>query len=593
VNERQPHNLTADHARPPASIIINHNHLQYNRVNGTWACEDANTLNEIKTILGFDGWMMSDWGATHSTVPAALAGLDQQMPDAGFFGQALEDAINAGTVPMSRLDDMVLRMLTPMFALNLWETAADPSTRNTSSYVRSPEHDALAQTLAKKSITLLKNDGGLLPIPASSLRNVLVLGDQDTVTGGGSGGVVRPYTITPVDGISAYLNPAPPKGSCTQESNIDYYQAGSLAVIPASTVQQCCDACAKLAPTCKHFTLFEGTCYLKDSAEGRQVSAGRISGNCTPVTVKDVIVNVTYMGSQTIGPEEAAAVAAADLVVMVVATDSSEGSDRKSLALPDWQDAMVFNLTALAAKKTVVIARCPGACTMPWASSTLAILYELLPGQESGNSIAATLFGSSNPSGKLPVTFPNPAPPGQLLPTDTWLSPVGGGPVMPTSYPGTDRGRHFPEVDFSEGLLMGYRWYDAQGTSPQWPFGHGLSYSTFNYSSISVTPAQLTPSTPVTVYATICNTAGPSGEEVAQLYLGFPSAADMPPKNLKGFQKLYLGPGACQGVGFPIDPKDVQIWDVPSQTWKWVAGDYQVWVGSSSRDIRLTGTFSI
>jgi beta-glucosidase len=140
---------------------------------------------------------------------------------------------------------------------------------------------------------------------------------------------------------------------------------------------------------------------------------------------------------------------------------------------------------------------------------------------------------------------------------------------------------------------MGYRWYDAQNIAPAFPFGHGLSYSTFQYSALSVTPPALTPSTPITVYATLCNTGGPGGEEVAQLYLGFPAAAGMPPKQLKGFQKVFLGAGACEGVGFPIDPKDVQVWDVVAQAWKWVPGTYSVWVGSSSRDIRLTGSFTI
>lgn len=359
-------------------------------------------------------------------------------------------------MPESRLDDMILRMLTPMFALNLFTTGADPALRNTSSYVRSPEHDALAQTLARRSITLLKNEGGLLPVSPTNLRSVVVLGDENTVTGQGSGGVVIPYIITPTQGISSYLNPNPPTGKCTQESNIDFYQASSLEVLNADSYQQCCDACAR-NPRCRALTLFNGQCYLKDNTAGRVVSAGRVSGNCTPAAaaaarslrLQDAAVNVTYLSSQTLGPAEAAAVAGAELVVMVVATDSSEGSDRKTMGFPQWMDDLVMNLTAVAGDKTVVVARCPGSCTMPWAGSVRSILFELLAGQESGNSIAATLFGTNNPSGKLPLTFPNPAPPGSQYPTETWLSPPGGGPVIPTSFPGTDRGRGFPEVDYA------------------------------------------------------------------------------------------------------------------------------------------------
>ena len=392
--------------------------------------------------------MKPQWGATHSTVDCANNGLDQQMPDAGYFGKALEAAVAAGNVSQSRIDDMVLRMLTPMFALNLFETAADPTQRNTSSYARSPEHDALALRLAQNSITLLQNKGSMLPIPPASLRTVAVFGDEDTISGGGSGSVVRPYVIAPVDGINAWLNSGLPPPTCTQESNVDYYQADVPSTgtpDPAS----CCLACGR-RPGCNAWSWTGGTCYMKPDASGRAIKQGVVSGNCSSA---QGAVAVTYYNTQD-GATAAAAAKNADLVVMVVATDSSEGSDRKTLGFPTWMDELVFNLTA-ANPNTVVVARCPGACTMAWKDAVPAILFELLPGQESGNSIASTLFGETNPSGKLPLTFPNPAPEGSQFPTDTWLSPAGGGPVIPESFPGTDRGRGFPEVDFSEGLLMG------------------------------------------------------------------------------------------------------------------------------------------
>jgi hypothetical protein len=507
------------------------------------------------------------------------------MPDASFFGQKLQDAVAAGTVPMSRIDDMVTRMLTVMFALNLFDTAADPSQRNTSSYARSPEHDALALRLAKESITLLQNKGGLLPIVPASLKTVAVFGDEGTVHGGGSGQVVAPYVVAPVDGINAWLNPGMPPPTCTQESDIDYFQVNSPSA-GGTGPADCCAQCGK-NPSCKAWTYFSGVCYFKPDASGRQTKAGAVSGNCTSAAGA---VAVSYYGTQ----DPAAAVAAAkgaDLVVMVVATDSSEGSDRKTLAFPGWMDELVFNLSA-ANPNTVVVARCPGACTMPWKDTAPAILFELLGGQESGNSIASTLFGENNPSGKLPVTFPNPAPAGQQWPTETWLSPPGGGTVDPTMWPGTDRGNGFPEADYKESLLMGYRWYDAQNIAPAFPFGHGLSYSSFTYSGLAVS-GTVTPSAGATVYATVCNTAGPAGKEVAQLYIGYPAAANAPPKQLKGFQKVGLGAGDCGGVGFPITAKDLWVWDVVQQEWTLIAGTYTVWVGSSSRDIRLTGQLSV
>ena len=613
----------------------------YNRVNRTWACEEANALAEIHDVMGFAGWMMSDWGATHSTVAAANNGLDQQMPDNSFFGPALVAAVQAGTVTQAAIDLKVTRILTAMFALNLMAVGNSPL-RNTSAPANPPEHAILSRELAEKSVVLLQNDGGLLPFAAASAKNVLVLGDENTVAGGGSGQVVKPYVVTAFQGIAAYLNgpqpPAPP-ATCSMDPDIDYFQADSPST-GASSPQDCCNICGQTAG-CKAWTYDAGTCYLKPNSSGRASHPGLTSGNLTGTPSPPPAAgnsNVTYDGTQ----DAAAAVAAAagmDLVVMVVATDSSEGGDRGDLFLPKWQDAMVSALAA-AGVNLVVVARCPGACHMPWSKAgPMSILFEMLPGQESGNSIANTVFGDNNPSGRLPISFPQPPASGSGFPTDTWLSPVGGGPVIPTMYPGTDRGNGFPEVDYSEELLMGesgarardcaprarraqprpargwpaltdpsvlralvpralciplagYRWYDAQGTKPQWVFGHGLSYSTFTYSNLNVM-GPLTPSVGAIVYAEVCNTAGPAGSEIAQLYLGFPAAANEPPKLLKGFQKVSLGAGGCAGVGFPLKASDLWTWDVVGQQWILTPGQYTVMVGSTSADIRLTGALTV
>ena len=328
-------------------------------------------------------------------------------------------------------------------------------------------------------------------------------------------------------------------------------------------------------------------------------------------------VNVTYLSTQDAGAA-AAACAAADLCVMVLATKSSEGSDRPDLSLPAWQDAMAAAVLA-ANPRTVLVARCPGACFMPWAEAATAILYELMPGQESGNSIAATVLGWNNPSGRLPVSFP-------AAMNDTWLG------TNPNQYPGTDRGRGFPESDYTEELLMcvsqecvqvhaspttgslsllhthfharththslthfrGYRFYDAMGTSPLWTFGEGKSYTTFSYSNLAVV-GTVSPSSSATVYATVCWAAGPPGAEVAQLYIGYPAAAAEPPKLLKGFQKVELvdEDKSCAGVAFGLSAEDLSVWDSGSMSWKLTPGVYNVMVGSTSQDIRLTGTLTV
>ena len=271
----------------------------YNRVNRTWACEEANALAEIHDTMGFAGWMMSDWGATHSTVAAANNGLDQQMPDDSFFGKALVAAVQAGTVTQATIDTKVTRILTAMYALNLMDVGNSPL-RNTSAPANPPEHAILARELAEKSITLLQNDNGLLPFPAQSAKTVAIFGDRDTISGGGSGSVVRPYVVSAYDGIATYLNGPPPPPApavCSEDPGYDYFQDNSPSV-GATSAQDCCNQCGN-TPGCKAWT-FDGssTCWIKPDASGRRLDASVTSGNLTgppaPPKPSQGSSNVTY-----------------------------------------------------------------------------------------------------------------------------------------------------------------------------------------------------------------------------------------------------------------------------------------------------------
>jgi len=279
---------------------------------------------------------------------------------------------------------------------------------------------------------------------------------------------------------------------------------------------------------------------------------------------------VNYAPTQPIQNASALA-AASDLAIVFVATTSSEGMDRPTLYLGEDQDELVEAILQ-AQPNTVVVVHTPGASLMPWKAEAHSILCAFMPGQEDGNAIAAVLFGDINPSGKLPVTFPASM-------NDLPFQSV-------EQYPGVDN-----EAEYTENLLVGYRWYDAMNVTPLFPFGHGLSYTSFLYSDLTV--YQSSDSQNVSVEVTIQNTGSREGAETVQLYLGYPKSAGEPPKVLRRFQKVLLFPTQSQIVAFELYPKDFSIWDVTTSDWSVAPGVYQIFAASSSRDIRLTGSVTI
>jgi beta-glucosidase len=563
----------------------------YNRINNSYACENNATLSWLKDTAGFDGWVMSDWGATHSTINAALTGLDQEMPDSQYFGDALAAAVAAGEVPQSRLDDMVYRIFVAMYATGMMQ---NPPTGNLSANAESTARRDLARQLAEESTTLLKNDGNLLPLDLSSIRSIAILGDSATFYGGGSGGVLAPYLVTLYEALSLRLNGEMPPTrtlNCTYSNNTDFDQPPVPCYDGVPTAQACADFCNQDS-TCNAFTWVpnkrcngwgsnSGMCYIRPDASGQTSQGGNVAGICSPApsgAVPGNKVNFTFYAG--FDAEVAASLAAAaDIAIVSVAISSSEGSDRTNLSVPMWQDAVVAAVAA-AQPNTVAVARCPGACFMPWAADVPAILYSLLPGQEAATALANILVGDVTPSGKLPVSFP-----GNM--SDTWL----GNPVNPEQYPGTQRTNSWIEADYSEGLFIGYRWYDSTGIKPLWPFGHGLSYANFTYSNLSVNGSP-SPTSNVTISFQIANIGDADGQEVPQLYVGYPAAANEPPKLLKDFTKVMVESGSQHQITFTLTAQQLSVFDLPTAAWLLVPGTYTVLVGSSSADIRLTGTFT-
>jgi beta-glucosidase len=435
--------------------------------------------------------------------------------------------------------------------------------------VTSKAHSVLARELAAAATVLLKNEGTVLPIRTAKegghVKTIAVIGENGgsgvTIHGGGSGTVNPMYVVTPFEGLEAHYSPK--TQNCTFVNDTDYFVTPSTNIAGVPSAQACCDACFAEAPACEYFTFTPPSgCWLHPPGGKFVPHTGYVSGSCFGGGAS--AVNVTYDDGSDVGTAAALA-AAADVAIVFVGTSCSEGSDRANLSFPAAQDALVGAVAKAAPGKTVVVAFTPGAALMPWASDVSAILTMFMPGLEVGNALADVLSGDVNPTARLPLTFPN-------VENEVNFSRA--------AYPGVNT-----ISVYEEKLEVGYRWYGAHGVVPRWPFGHGLSYTRFAYSKLQASASA--------VSVDVANTGRVAGAEVAQLYLGFPKTAGEPPRQLKGFQKTaVLHPGETATVRFPLSDRDLSIWDDVQHRWAKQAGTFQVFVGASSGDVRLTSSFS-
>jgi beta-glucosidase len=268
----------------------------------------------------------------------------------------------------------------------------------------------------------------------------------------------------------------------------------------------------------------------------------------------------------------AAALAASSRVAIVFAGyPEAEGSDRTSIDLGSTEDSLIAAVAA-ANPRTIVVLNTGSAVTMPWLSSVAGVLEAWYPGQEDGTAIASILFGNSDPSGHLPVTFP----------TSLAQAPTNAA----AQWPGTGG-----TVHYSEGIDVGYRCYQANHLTPLFPFGYGLSYTSFSFSNLKI--GSLTAGGAATVSATIANTGSRAGADVAQLYVQDPLASGQPPEQLDGFQRVYLQPGASERVTFHLTQHKLQYWNSRTNTWATSTGSYGLKVGDSSANLPLSGTLSV
>jgi beta-glucosidase len=481
----------------------------YNRVNGEYACENSYLLTGVlKKAWGYKGWVMSDWGADHSTVKAALAGFDQEEPGSKYFGEALKAAVEKGEVPTARLNDMVHRILRTEFICGIFDNPPAPRPVNPFTGAE------VAQRVAERAIVLLKNSGSLLPLKASRIKAIAVIGshaDVGVLSGGGS------------DQVDA---------------------AGGNAVPPKNTGEAGASGGSR-TPT--------GIWHPSSPLKAIRAKAPKAKVGYDPGTDLAAAAKLA---------------AASDVVIVFVHQHTSEGRDVPNLSLPGNQDQLVSKVAA-ANPRTIVVLETGGPVLMPWIDNVSAALEAWYPGIRGGQGIANILFGEVNPSAKLPVTFPKSEAdlPHHAIP-ETSPSPA--------------------EINYTEGLKVGYKWFDAEGKEPLFPFGFGLSYTTYAYSGLKTAPGKQ-----LQVSCKVTNTGERAGAEIVQVYVSLPPSAGEPPKRLVAWDKIQLVPGETKAVTLRVDPRYLSIFNVDKDDWELVAGEYKVYVGGSSRNTPLTGTLRI
>jgi beta-glucosidase len=476
----------------------------YNAVNGVFACENKYLLTDIlKKEWGFPGFVVSDWGGTHSTVKASAAGLDNEQPLDEFFGAKLKAAVEGGKVSTAELDEHVRRVLRSEFACGIIDHPMQKSVVDVLGGFET------ARKIEEQSAVLLKNAGGMLPLNGAALKSIAIIGphaDAEMISGGGSAQVDAPGR--PNAGWQAHV------------------------WFPTSPMKA-----------------------VKAHAPGADV---RFDSGADPASA-------------------AALAKKSDVAIVFVYQWMSEGMDLASLSLPEKQDELIAAVAA-ANPKTIVVLETGTAATMPWVDKVSGVLEAWYAGSDGANAVANVLFGDVNPSAKLPMTFPKSD---ADLPHPKLIQP-GPGQTGEAAVMKTGEAKATFSVTYDEGLKVGYKWYDAEKKAVLFPFGFGLSYTTFAYSGLQVTPGKGT-----IVSFSVKNAGSRDGAEIAQVYAALPASAGEPPKRLIGWSKVWLKAGESKDVSVSVDPKYLSIYEEGSG-WKLLPGGYVIMVGGSSAELPLT-----
>lgn len=488
----------------------------YNKVRGEYCCENQYLLNDVlKKEWGFEGVVISDWGATHSTVDAAMKGLDIEMGSRGgfdkcFFGQKLIDSVKAGAVPEEVINDKARRILRVMFRCKTMDKNRHQGSLST------PAHFKTAYNVAKEAIVLMKNSENVLPLNLSEIKKIAVIGENATEIhgkGGFGAGVKTKYEITPLEGLKRKIG---------SQAEIVFAQGFK-----------------------KQFRRERRSWWRAQSPENAPDSS--------------------------LIAEAVAAAKSADVAIIFAGSNrniESEARDRQNMDLPFGQVELINAITAANPKTVVVMLASAPYDLVPVEESMSTLLWGWFNGSESGTALADVIFGDVNPSGKLPFT----------MPVKLEDSPAHA----LEAYPGTR-----DSVVYKEGILVGYRWFDTKKIEPLYCFGHGLSYTSFEFLDVKTNKSSYKNGETIDFSVKLKNTGKVAGAEVVQLYVSDPECSVLrPAKELKGFSKIFLEPGETETVHIQIPVKNLAFYDDQQMAWVVEPGRFELLVGASSRDVQ-------